>query len=289
VSTTPVVDDVGVDTSNPHAFSVHLDAFQGPFDLLLSLIAKHRLEVTELALHQVTDDFIAHIRDQGASWNLDEATEFLVIAATLLDLKAARLLPSGEVEDEEDLALFEARDLLFARLLQYRAFKQVSIAIAERMGVAAREIPRTVGLEPHFAALLPEVLFSISVDQFARLAADALTPRDAVEVGVDHLHLPLVSVREQAAIVVERLRRLGTTTFRALIHDCDNTMVVIGRFLALLELYCEQIVTFIQVTPLGDLTIQWTGDDDTKVDVVDEYSDLDDTPEPDPAGEAEDD
>lgn len=272
------------DTATPdtdhRGFSVRLDEFEGPFDLLLSLIAKHRLEVTELALHQVTDDFIAHIRDQGPQWNLDEATEFLVIAATLLDLKAARLLPRGEVEDEEDLALLEARDLLFARLLQYRAFKQVSRQFAEKMGRATREIPRTVGLEPHLAALLPEVLLGLSADQFARLAATVLTPREAPEVGVEHLHVPLVSVREQAAIIVERLKRLRNTTFRALIHDCENTMIVVGRFLALLELYREQVVSFTQVTPLGDLTIRWTGDDEAVINVVDEYADEDDTTDP---------
>lgn len=279
MSSTPLVDPevtVVAPADADKGFSVRLAAFEGPFDLLLSLIAKHRLEVTELALHQVTDDFIAHIREQGATWDLDEATEFLVIAATLLDLKAARLLPRGEVEDEEDLALFEARDLLFARLLQYRAFKQVSQEFAEHMGRAAREVPRTVGLEPHFAALLPEVLLGLTADAFARMAATALTPREDPGVGIEHLHVPLVSVREQAAIVVNRLRRVRTTTFRALIHDCENTMVVVGRFLAILELYREQAVTFTQVTPLGDLTITWTGSDSDSIDVVDEYVDHDD-------------
>lgn len=254
-------------------FSVHLGQFEGPFDLLLSLISKHRLEVTELALHQVTDEFISYIREQGAAWNLDEATEFLVVAATLLDLKAARLLPSGEVEDEEDLALLEARDLLFARLLQYRAYKQVSSLFAERMSIAARRIPRTVGLEPHFAALLPEVLLGLSPEQFAAMAARALTPKEQAQVGVDHLHVPLVSVREQAAILVGRLRRVRAATFRALVADCDTTMLVVGRFLALLELYREGMVAFEQLAPLGDLTVRWTGSDEGEIDLEDEYDD----------------
>ena len=255
----------------PTGFSVRVGEFEGPFDLLLSLISKHKLEVTELALHQVTDEFIGYIRGQGVSWDLDEASGFLVVAATLLDLKAARLLPSGEVEDEEDLALLEARDLLFARLLQYRAYKEVSALFAERMAGAAKRYPRAVGLEPQFAALLPEVLIGLGPDQFAALAARALAPKPVPEVSIAHIHLQRVSVREQAAIVVERLRRHRTSTFRALIADCDTTLLVIGRFLALLELYREQVVAFEQITPLGDLTIRWTGSDEGEVAVTDEF------------------
>lgn len=252
-------------------FSVRVGDFEGPFDLLLSLISKHKLEVTELALHQVTDEFITYIRDQGSDWELDEASSFLVVAATLLDLKAARLLPSGEVEDEEDLALLEARDLLFARLLQYRAFKEVAALIAQGMAQAAKRVPRTVAMEPHFATLLPEVLLGLSPDQFAALAARALTPRTPEQVSITHLHMPKVSVREQAAIIVQRLRRQRTTTFRALVHDCDSTLIVVGRFLALLELYREQVILFEQITPLGDLTIRWVGADEGEVDVTDEF------------------
>lgn len=252
-------------------FSVKVGEFEGPFDLLLQLISKHKLEVTDLALHLVTDEFISYIRGQGSEWDLDEASGFLVVAATLLDLKAARLLPSGEVEDEEDLALLEARDLLFARLLQYRAYKEVSAIFADRMAHAARRFPRTVGLEPQFAALLPEVLFEIGPDQFAALAARALAPKPVEEVSISHVHVQRVSVREQAGIIVDRLRRSRVATFRSLVSDCDTTLLVIGRFLALLELYREQVVVFEQLTPLGDLTIRWTGDEDTEVAVTDEF------------------
>jgi segregation and condensation protein A len=285
VTQTPVAGD-HLDQADEHAdradaapgaaFSVSVGSFEGPFDLLLQLISKHKLEVTELALHIVTDEFIAHLRAQGPEWDLDETTEFLVVAATLLDLKAARLLPSGEVEDEEDLALLEARDLLFARLLQYRAYKDVSALFAERMARAARQAPRTVGLEPHFADLLPEVVLGLGPEAFAALAAKALTPRVEAEVSVSHLHVPLVSVREQAAIIVGRLRRQRTATFRALVSDATTTMVVIGRFLALLELFREGSVSFEQVAPLGDLTIRWTGSDAGDIDVRDEYDDYDD-------------
>ena len=131
--------------TRPTTFEVHLGVFEGPFDLLLGLISKHKLDVTEVALSQVTDEFLAHIRAYGGEWDLGQATEFLVVAATLLDLKAARLLPSGEVEDEEDLALLEARDLLFARLLQYRAYKEAAAVLAGRLSDESRRFPRHVG------------------------------------------------------------------------------------------------------------------------------------------------
>ncbi len=262
-------DDQGVKAHT--GFSVRVGDFEGPFDLLLSLISKHKLEVTELALHRVTDEFIGYIRGKGSEWDLDEASSFLVVAATLLDLKAARLLPSGEVEDEEDLALLEARDLLFARLLQYRAYKQVAAIFAQRMLSANKSLPRTVGLEPHFAALLPEVLLGLGPEQFAIIAAKALAPKPIDEVSIAHIHVQRVSVREQAAILVERLRRQGTSTFRALIADCDTTLLVVGRFLALLELYRDAVVSFEQITPLGDLTVRWTGGSDAVINVTDEF------------------
>ena len=245
------------------AFAVRVGGFEGPFDLLLSLIARHRIEVTELALHVVTDDFIAHVRAQGVEWDLDEATSFLVIAATLLDLKAARLLPDGSVEDEEDLALLEARDLLFARLLQYRAFKEVAALLDGMLADAATRRPRETALEPWLAELLPEVLLGLGPVEFAAIAEAAFEPRPpAPGVSITHIHAPAVSVREQAAILVERLRRRGVSTFRALTDDAPTTLVVIGRFLALLELYRDGVVTFEQAAALGDLSVRWIGPDD---------------------------
>ncbi len=259
-------------------FEVRLDNFEGPFDLLLSLISKHKLDITEIALHKVTDEFIAHIKvgasaSDGGEWDLDQTSSFLLVAATLLDLKTARLLPQGDVEDEEDLALLEARDLLFARLLQYRAFKQVSGFLSERLAGEARRHPRSVGLEDRFATLLPEVLIGIGLDQFAALAAKALEPKAVPELSLQHIHVNRVSVREQAAIVVDRLRRSGAMTFRALCGDSPDTLTTVARFLSLLELFAQGAVGFDQVTPLGELTIRWTGGDDTDVDelVRDEF------------------
>jgi segregation and condensation protein A len=256
-------------------FEVHLDVFSGPFDLLLALIGKHKLDITEVALASVTDEFVAHIRANGTDWDLGQASEFLVVAATLLDLKAARLLPSASVEDEEDLALLEARDLLFARLLQYRAFKQVADVMSERMADAGRRHARSVSLEPHFATLLPELVMSITPDQLAMIAAQALTPKPVPTVGLEHLHAPAVSVREQAAVIVGRLRRHRSLTFRTLASDADTTLLVVARFLALLELFRDGSVTFEQVTPLGELTIRWVGSDTGDVAVSDEFDERD--------------
>lgn len=241
-------------------FEVHLGVFQGPFDLLLGLIAKHELDITAVSLSTVTDEFIAFIRRMGPVWDLDRASEFLVVAATLVDLKAARLLPAAEVEDEDDLALLEARDLLFARLLQYRAYKEVAAILAGMFAAERRRYPRAVGPEPQFAGLLPEVLLGLGPAQFAELAARALAPKPPVVVSVAHLHSPTVSVREQAALLSERLRRLGTGTFRSLTAECGATVEIVARFLALLDLFRDGLVGFEQVTPLGDLLIRWIGD-----------------------------
>ncbi|MEU9991339.1 segregation/condensation protein A [Streptomyces sp. NPDC048045] len=253
-------------------FKVRLSNFEGPFDLLLQLISKHKLDVTEVALSKVTDEFMAHIRAMGPDWDLDQTTEFLVVAATLLDLKAARLLPTAEVEDEADLALLEARDLLFARLLQYRAYKQIADIFTRRLDDEARRYPRTVGLEPHHAELLPEVVISIGPEGFARLAVKAMQPRPRPAVYIDHIHAPLVSVQEQARIVVARLRELGEASFRALVEDTDDTLTVVARFLALLELYREKAVALEQEDALGDLLVRWTGgEEDAAPLVTDEF------------------
>ncbi|PKV84937.1 condensin subunit ScpA [Streptomyces sp. TLI_146] len=252
-------------------FTVRLANFEGPFDLLLQLISKHKMDVTEVALSKVTDEFMAHIRAMGADWDLDQTTEFLVVAATLLDLKAARLLPAAEVEDEADLALLEARDLLFARLLQYRAYKQIADIFSERLDSEARRHPRTVGLEAHHAELLPEVVISIGADGFAKLAVKAMQPRAKPQVYVDHIHAPLVSVREQAAVVVAMLRERGEASFRELTSGVDDTLTVVARFLALLELYREKAVVLDQDEALGELMVRWSGADGDLPAVTDEF------------------
>jgi segregation and condensation protein A len=243
------------------AFRVRLDNFEGPFDLLLNLISRRQLDVTEVALSQVTDEFISYLAGME-TWDLGKATEFLVVAATLLDLKAARLLPAAEVEDEEDLALLEARDLLFARLLQYRAYKLAAVYLGELDRAQARRHGRAVELEARFASLLPEVFIDVSPQQFAAIAAQAMVPRPVPVVATDHLYNPQVSVREQMVILRDRLRRAGAATFRALVSDCTMTVEVVARFLGLLELYRDGSVAFDQAAALTELRVRWTGGDD---------------------------
>lgn len=255
-------------------FSVHLDNFDGPFDLLLQLISRHKMDITEVSLSIVTDEFIAFIRSleaSGEGWRLDQATEFLVIAATLLDLKAARLLPSGEVEDEEDLALLEARDILFARLLQYRAFKEIAATFAAQIEAADKSFARVVALDPALSALLPEVLIGVGASRFAAIAERCLTPKSPPVVAVHHLHSSSVSVAEESKRVVEALRAGRTLSFRNLISDADSTLVVVARFLALLDLYRQGVLRFDQVMALGELQISWTGSDSGEIEATDEF------------------
>ena len=270
--------DISIETAENIApesgFSVHLSNFDGPFDLLLQLISRHKLDITEVSLSLVTDEFIAYIRSlevSGEGWRLDQATEFLVVAATLLDLKAARLLPSGEVEDEEDLALLEARDILFARLLQYRAFKEIAASFQTMIESADKTFPRVVALDPALSALLPEVLIGVGPERFAAIAERVLTPKTPPVVAIEHLHMAMVSVSEQSRLVVEALRHSKTLSFRSLCHDADSTLVVVARFLALLDLYRQGNLRFNQVIALGELQISWTGSDEGDVEITDEF------------------
>jgi segregation and condensation protein A len=260
--TAPDATDVrGDGTLAAGVFSVRLDNFEGPFDLLLTLISRRQLDVTEVSLSQVTDEFITYL-DGMQSWDLGKATEFLVVAATLLDLKAARLLPAAEVDDEEDLALLEARDLLFARLLQYRAYKLAAAYLAELHRAQSTRFARAVDLEPQFAGLLPEVVIGVSPAHFAAVAAAAMVPKPVPVVITDHVHAPQVSVREHTAILRERLRRVGSTTFRALVSDCTLTLEIVARFLGLLDLYRDGTVAFDQAAALTELRVRWIGSTD---------------------------
>ena len=255
-------------------FSVALSNFSGPFDLLLSLISKHEMDITEVSLSRVTDEFIAYLRGLDSEKELDQASEFLVVAATLLDLKVAGLLPQGELVDAEDVALFEARDLLFARLLQYRAFKQATVWFTGRFDEEGGRHYRSVRLEEKYRQQTPELVWTLTPQDFAALAALAMAPREIPTVGLDHLHAPLVSIREQAGYVVAMLRGAGTMTFRELIAGADVKGVVIARFLAVLELYRHAAIGFDQLEPLGELSIRWTSehwDDDSLANLGADY------------------
>ena len=255
-----------VDDAPQAGFRVSLSNFDGPFDLLLSLIAKHDLDITEVALSKITGEFIAYLRELDAvgalddANELDQASEFIQVAATLLDLKVAGLLPQGELVDAEDVALLEARDLLFARLLQYRAFKEAAQWFSTGLDTEATRHFRSVRLEEKYRQQTPELVWTLTPADFAALAALAMAPREIPVVGLDHLHAPLVSIREQAAHVVALLRRGETLTFRQLIAGADLKGVVIARFLAVLELYRHAAISFEQLEPLGELSLRWTAE-----------------------------
>lgn len=253
-------DEPGQADAAATGFSVTLGNFNGPFDLLLSLIGKHELDITDISLSRVTDEFISYLRGLDSPEELDEATEFLVVAATLLDLKVAGLLPQGELVDAEDVALLEARDLLFARLLQYRAFKEAAGWFSDRLDSESTRQFRSVRLEEKFRQQTPELVWTVTADDFAAIAMLAFTPREIPTVGLDHLHAPLVSIREQAAHVVAMLRRGYPLTFRELIVGAHQKGIVVARFLAVLELYRGAAVAFEQLEPLGELTVRWTAE-----------------------------
>ncbi|MCL2784211.1 MAG: segregation/condensation protein A [Propionibacteriaceae bacterium] len=257
--------------SEVQGFTLTLKNFEGPFDLLLSLIARHKLDITEIALSHVTDEFIAFIKEQGANWDLDQVSSFLVVGATLLDLKTARLLPAGEVDNDEDLAILEARDLLFARLLQYRAFKQVAAWIESVLVNEAKRVPRPGGLEEKFAKLLPEAELRITGEELAQLAISAMTETAQAQVYVEHIYQPTVSVAEQANLVADRLQRSPGMTFRALVADSESLPTTVARFLAILELYRNDMVVFKQLRSNSDLIIRWVGPQIDDIEIEDEY------------------
>lgn len=241
-------------------FRVSLSNFDGPFDLLLNLISKHEMDITEVSLSAVTNEFIAYLKELDDDEELDQASEFLVVAATLLDMKVAGLLPQGELVDAEAVALLEARDLLFARLLQYRAFKEVSAWFARCLQREDRRHVRAVRLDEKHRRKTPELVWSLSVDDFAALALLAFAPKEIPHVGLDHLHAPLVSIREQAAIVVTLLRAAESVSFRELVAGVSEPGIVVARFISVLELYRHAALSFEQLEPLGELTLRWAAD-----------------------------
>ena len=261
--TSPVAsDDAQPEAAADRRFHLELENFNGPFDVLLHLITARELDITEVALAEVTDEFIAHLRALQARGGdglkmLDETTEFLVVASTLLDLKAARLLPRGEMADDEDFELLESRDLLFARLLQYKAFKEAATLLGHNYDAESARVPREVALEPRFAALLPELVFSISPEEFAAVARKAMEPKPepVTEVGIGHLHGANVTIAEEAQTLHGKLSAHGTLDFGALIADADTQLVVVVRFLALLEMFRQKVITFEQPDPLGVLLV----------------------------------
>ena len=240
-------------------FQLSLGNFDGPFDLLLTLIGRHELDITEISLARVTAEFIEHVRALEGRAEIESASEFLVVAATLIDLKLASLLPAGEAVDGEDIALLEARDLLFARLLQYRAFKQVSAWFENALSIESNRLPAVPQSEDSLFPERPELIWETELGSFAVIAEAALRPREIPSVGLTHLHASKVSIREQSSILITRLRSERKVAFRLLLSTADRPTFV-ARFLAVLELYRRSAIKFEQSQAFTDFQVEWIGD-----------------------------
>jgi segregation and condensation protein A len=248
-------------------YQVKLEVFQGPFDLLLHLIAKRELDIYEVSLAAITEEYLEHLK-QMRELDLEVATEFLVVAATLIEMKAGRLLP-GPPRDEEDLLALSERDVLIARLLEYRAFKDAAARFAELIDANAGYVGREAGPGADFAHLIPDVLAKVSVHRLADLAVTALTPKEPPHVDTSHITPIRVSVGDAAKEIAARLQQTGTATFRALASDAGNKLEVIVRFLALLELVKRGYADVAQSTNFGEIEATWIAGKDVVLEGLD--------------------
>ena len=239
-------------------YVVRTEVFEGPFDLLLHLIARQRVDIWQVSLSRITEDYLAEVR-RMRQLNLEVATEFLVVAATLLELKAARLLPAPDADPDEAETALEERDLLFARLLQYRAYKQAAELFGERMAAQAAYFPRRVGAEDVLRGIAPDLLTGVDPAELARLAAAVFTPSPPPELRTSHIAPPKLSVSEAVARLARRLSHRGPTSFQDLVGDGTPIEVVLG-FLAVLELYKRALVDLEQAAVFGDIAVRWTGE-----------------------------
>jgi segregation and condensation protein A len=242
-------------------YVVKTEVFEGPFDLLLHLIARQRVDLWQVSLSRITEDYLAEIR-RMRELDLEVATEFLVVAATLLELKAARLLPAPDANPDEIEAVLEERDLLFARLLQYRAYKQVAGLFGARLAEQAAYHPRRVGAEDLLRRIVPELLVGVTPEELARLAAAALTPVPPPDVTTTHIPPPRLSVAEAVIDLARRLHDQGMSTFEDLVGRQAVPIEIVIGLLAVLELYKRSLVELDQASTFADITVRWTGGDE---------------------------
>jgi segregation and condensation protein A len=240
------------------AYEVRTEVFEGPFDVLLRLITAQEVDVYEISLARVVDAYLAEIR-KIESLDLEVATEFLLIAACLVELKCRRLLPARDDDLDEELALYEERDLLLSRLVECRTFTAAAQAFVRLEGAAARSLPRTAGPDERFADLRPDLLAGVTPELLLAAAAGALAERPRPRVDVDHVLVDEVTVAEVVERLAVRLPGLGRASFRALTADLHHRMQVIVHFLAVRELYKQGLVEVEQLETFGDLVVSWTG------------------------------
>lgn len=244
-------------------YTVSTPVFEGPFDLLLHLISRQQVDLWEVSVSSIVDAYVETLVGMRGTLDLEAATEFLLIAAVLVELKAHRLLPEPEEVDlDEELARWEERDLLLSRLLECKTFKDASIAMSRLMDAAGRSWPRTAGLEERFARLAPDPLAGVTPEHLRRAFLALLAPKPVVRVGTDHIHQIRTTVADAVAELTAELPLLGLVTFARLTADLAERMEVIVRFLALLELYKQGVIELEQAGRFADLRVWWTGEAD---------------------------
>lgn len=257
-------------------YAVQTPVFEGPLDVLLHLITKQQVELYEISIAKIVDEFVAYLdgmqrtaAEQGIRLDLEMVTEFLLIASTLVELKTRRLLPGREeAELDEDLALWEERDLLLARLVECKTFKDAAQALLALEENAKASYPRRAGLEEQFSQLAPDLLEGVSLAQFKRAFIRAVTPKpEPPKVTLDHVTQVKVTVQEAMERIIDRMPRLRRATFRSLTGTCEERMEVIVHFLGVLELYKEGLIDIEQAVTFGELEITWVDQDDRVVDL----------------------
>jgi len=268
--------EISTEESATSGFRVNLEVYSGPFDALLGMIANNKLELTEVSLSSITEEFLTYVRGLDFTKNMDEASAFLDIASILVEAKSVAILPSGEDNqyDEQSLEALRERDLLFARLLQYRAYKQAAGDFQARIAANAGRFPHPAAMDEGIAAMLPELVWTLTPLELAQLAAQVIANAPASEVSIHQLHVPLVDLRAQSLVVRDRLiaalesKGDQSMSFSELTRDCTSRIEVVARFMAVLVFFKQGVLQYQQDGPFAELHLRWvSGVDETMNDV----------------------
>lgn len=268
--------EISTEESATSGFQVNLEVYSGPFDALLGMIANNRLELTEVSLSSITEEFLTYVRGLDFTKNMDEASAFLDIASILVEAKSVAILPGGEdsQHDEQSLEVLRERDLLFARLLQYRAYKQAAGDFRARIAANSGRFPHPAAMDEGVAAMLPELVWTLTPLELARLTAQVIANAPASEVSIHQLHVPLVDLRAQSLVVRDRLiaalesKGDQSMSFSELTRDCTSRIEVVARFMAVLVFFKQGVLQYQQDGPFAELHLRWVpGVDETMNDV----------------------
>lgn len=257
--------EISTEESATSGFRVNLEVYSGPFDALLGMIANNRLELTEVSLSSITEEFLTYVRGLDFTKNMDEASAFLDIASILVEAKSVAILPGGEdsQHDEQSLEVLRERDLLFARLLQYRAYKQAAGDFRARIAANSGRFPHPAAMDEGVAAMLPELVWTLTPLELARLAAQVIANAPASEVSIHQLHVPLVDLRAQSLVVRDRLiaalesKGDQSISFSELTRDCTSRIEVVARFMAVLVFFKQGVLQYQQDGPFAELHLRW--------------------------------